>query len=126
MRDPLAHRGSRANLLGGRPDSALVRALSVETQVRADTPPAVRRRDERRRVGARSATRCSLYDASAGGVPPELHVYERGATASGLAAADPVLSQSGRGRRGVLRARGYRGAPDTAGDAGPGPGAASP
>ena len=37
----IAHRGSFANLLGPTPDPAILRTLSNETQVTADTPPTV-------------------------------------------------------------------------------------
>lgn len=39
LRDPLAHAGSRQNLLGPNPDPALVDALSNEKRVSLDTPP---------------------------------------------------------------------------------------
>src|SRR5689334_687969 len=39
LHDPLAHVGSRNNLLGNTPDSTLVDQLSNETQVTANTPP---------------------------------------------------------------------------------------
>ncbi len=40
MEDPYAHTGSRHNLLGEKPDPALVEALSNERQVTSATPPA--------------------------------------------------------------------------------------
>ncbi len=39
LEDPVAHAGSRANLLGENPPAELVRLLSVEKQVTAATPP---------------------------------------------------------------------------------------
>lgn len=39
MQDGLVHGGSRANLLGGMPSTALMERFSVERQVNADTPP---------------------------------------------------------------------------------------
>ena len=39
MQEPFVHLGSRANLLGERPDPALVRLLSSEQQVTSTTPP---------------------------------------------------------------------------------------
>src|SRR4051794_21408628 len=37
--EPWTHQGSRTNLLGDKPDPALARSLSSETQVTASTPP---------------------------------------------------------------------------------------
>jgi pectinesterase len=111
LADPLAHRRSRANLLGDRPDPALVRALSLETQVRASTPPAfvVASSDD---ASVPVGNALLLYQAlRQAGVPAELHVYERGRHGFGLAASDPVLSGWTTQAAAWLRARGFA-APD--------------
>lgn len=93
MMEPWAHRGSRENLLGEHPDSALVRSLSNERMVTPATPPTfiVTTSDD-----AVVPVRNSLlfYDAlRAAGVPAELHVFESGPHGFGLAPNDPVLSR---------------------------------
>jgi acetyl esterase/lipase len=92
MRDPFAHRGSRTRLLGERPDSALVRLLSSETQVTHDTPPTflIHSTDDRT-VPVENAL--LFYQAlRAADVPVEMHIFERGGHGFGLAAASPELS----------------------------------
>jgi len=92
MTEPLAHKGSRKNLLGDSPSASLVRLTSNETQVTHDTPPTfiVATTDD-----ATVPVQNSLmfYDAlRAAGVPAELHVFESGHHGFGLATADPILS----------------------------------
>jgi acetyl esterase/lipase len=92
MADPLAHRGSRTNLLGPNPTPELVRLLSNETQVSRRTPPTflIATRDDRT-VPIEHSLR--FYDALvADSVPVELHVFEAGRHGFGLAASDPALS----------------------------------
>lgn len=92
MRDPIAHGGSRKQLLGDKPDSALVHALSVDESVRANTPPMfLVASSEDKTVPVENTMR--LYNAlRLAKVPAELHVYERGRHGFGLAPGDPVLS----------------------------------
>lgn len=92
METPLTHAGSRRNLLGEQPDTALVRQLSLETQVRGDTPPTflVASTDDRAVPVENSL---QLYGAlRRARVPVELHVYESGPHGFGPAPADPVLA----------------------------------
>lgn len=84
----LPHEGTRRNLLGSRPSEADCAALSLETQVTAQTPPAFvwHTADD-----AAVSVEHSLGFATAlrrGGVPFELHVYEAGRHGLGLAAGD--------------------------------------
>jgi acetyl esterase/lipase len=92
MSEPLAHRGSRRNLLGDNPSDSVVRLMSNETQVTRDTPPTfiVATTDD-----ATVPVQNSLmfYDAlRSAGVSAELHVFESGHHGFGLAPGDPVLS----------------------------------
>jgi len=90
--DPLAHKGSRTNLLGATPDSAMVRRFSNETQVTAETPPTfiVTTTDDRTVPVQNSLL---FYDAlRAAKVPAELHVYETGPHGFGPDPADPILA----------------------------------
>ncbi|HET9800035.1 MAG TPA: alpha/beta hydrolase, partial [Gemmatimonadaceae bacterium] len=90
--DSVAHAGSRLNLLGNDPSPELVRLLSNETQVTAQTPPAflVHTFDDRTVPVQNSLL---FYDAlRRAGVAAELHVFDHGPHGFGLAPTDPVLS----------------------------------
>lgn len=72
------HAGSRANLLGPDPDSALEQLLSSELQVRADAPPAfIVHASDDRVVPVENALRYyrALQDK---GVFTEMHIYPSG------------------------------------------------
>jgi dipeptidyl aminopeptidase/acylaminoacyl peptidase len=90
--DPYTHNGSRQNLLGDNPDPALVRSLSNENQVTAQTPPTfLFHTDSDKDVPAENSVQFYLALRKAG-VPAELHIYEHGRHGVGLAPTDPVLS----------------------------------
>ncbi len=87
LHDPLAHVGSRENLLGTNPDSYLVDALSNEDRVSLDTPPAfiVHGVDDTVvPVGNALAYATAL---AAHRVPFELHALAHGQHGFGLGAA---------------------------------------
>jgi acetyl esterase/lipase len=89
---PYAHQGSRKYLLGAEPDPKLVRNLSNETQVTAETPPTfLFHTDGDKGVPAENSVLFYLALRKAG-VPAELHIYERGPHGVGLAQKDAVLS----------------------------------
>jgi acetyl esterase/lipase len=104
-----AHGGSKKNLLGDKPDAALVRSLSNETQVTEKTPPTFLMH-----TGGDSAVppenSVLFYMAlRKARVPAEMHIFEKGGHGYGLAPNDPVLA-TWRGRcedwlrvRGVLK-----------------------
>lgn len=78
MKAPLAHAGSRRNLIGERPSDALVDLLSVELQVRKDTPPAfIVHTAEDKSVPVENSL---LFYAALRreGVAVEMHLYELG------------------------------------------------
>jgi len=89
--DPLAHAGSRVNLLGKTPDPALVDLFSNETQVTAKTPPTfLFHTTEDKTVPVENSI--MFYSAlRKAGVPAEMHIYLKGAHGVGLAPFDPVL-----------------------------------
>jgi acetyl esterase/lipase len=92
LEPPYAHQGSRKNLLGAEPDPKLVRNLSNDTQVTAETPPTfLFHTDGDKGVPAENSVLFYLALRKAG-VPAELHIYERGPHGVGLAPKDPVLS----------------------------------
>jgi len=83
---PTMHRGSRNNLLGTEPDPKLVKALSNELQVTAQTPPVflVHSSDDHT-VPVQNSIDFYLACVEAG-VPAELHVYEKGGHGYGMRA----------------------------------------
>jgi len=85
----IAHAGSKKNLLGDRPDAALVELLSNEKQVTKNTPPCfVWHTWEDTVVKVEN----SLEFASAlqrAGVPFDLHIYQQGRHGIGLADKEP-------------------------------------
>lgn len=93
MRDSITHAGSRRNLIGEPPDSALQRQLSNETQVTRDTPQSfiVASTDDRAVPVENSLLFYAALRRAA--VPVELHVFEKGAHGFGLAPSNPVLAQ---------------------------------
>lgn len=89
MTDGVTHQGSKTNLLGDSPDEELVRQLSSELQVTAQTPPAFlwHTADD-----ASVPVENSLLFAAAlsrHGVPFDLHVYAHGIHGLGLADEEP-------------------------------------
>ena len=91
MRDSVAHRGSRTNLLGNEPSAELVKLLSHERQVTRETPPTfiVHSTDDKT-VPVENAL--LFYQAlRTAGVQSEMHVFEYGGHGFGLAPADAVL-----------------------------------
>lgn len=84
MSDPYVHAGSKLNLLGENPDSALVEYLSAELQVTTNTPPAFLMHTETDpKVPYQNST--MFADAMASNsVPHELHLYPTGGHGVGL------------------------------------------
>lgn len=91
LHDPLAHVGSRVNLLGNSPDPALVDQLSNESRVTAKTPPTfLFHTTEDKTVPVENSI--MFYSAlRKAGVPAEMHIYLKGAHGVGLAPFDPIL-----------------------------------
>ena len=86
------HKGSRTNLLGEKPDPALVENLSNDKQVTSQTPPTfLFHTDEDTGVPAENSIAFYLALRKAG-VPAEIHIYQRGKHGVGLAGADPILA----------------------------------
>lgn len=104
--EPFAHAGSRRNLLGTDPDPVLVKSLSNETQVTAETPPTFLMHTSGD-TGVPPENSVAFYLAlRKAGVPAELHIYERGRHGLGLAPADPALSSWPQRAESWLRVRG--------------------
>jgi acetyl esterase/lipase len=86
-----SHKGSARNLLGDNPDPELLKALSNDTQVTAETPPTFLFHTGED-TGVPVQNSLAFYQACVShGVPAELHVYQNGPHGVGLAAGDPVV-----------------------------------
>ncbi len=106
LHDPLAHVGSRVNLLGDSPDPALVDNLSNESQVTAQTPPTfLFHTANDRAVPVENSVNFFLALRKAG-VPAEMHIYENGPHGVGLAPTDATLSSWPARLEAWLRGRG--------------------
>ena len=82
--DELAHRGSRANLLGESPTSAQIQDYSADRQVTAQTPPTflVHAQDDKS-VPVQNSL--AFYEAcTRHGVAAEMHLYPRGGHGFGM------------------------------------------
>jgi acetyl esterase/lipase len=91
LEDPYAHVGSRLNLLGEKPDPALIEFLSNERQVTTQTPPTfLFHTTEDKTVPVENSVFFYLALRKAG-VPAEMHIYLEGHHGVGLAQNDPVL-----------------------------------
>ncbi len=91
MEPPLAHMGSRRNLLGANPDPNLVKSLSNQNRVRPDTPPCFilhTAADAAVPVGNAIVFYQACIDKK---VPAELHIFQDGPHGVGLAKGDPIL-----------------------------------
>jgi acetyl esterase/lipase len=102
------HAGSRNNLIGTNPDSALVEALSNETRVTSQTPPAfLIHADDDKAVPPEN----SIFFFTAmrkAGVPVEMHIYKEGGHGFGMGRNKSVASQTWHLRCGDwLRANGW-------------------
>lgn len=87
-----AHAGSRANLLGKTPDPKLVAALSTNTKVSAETPPAfLVHTSEDKAVPPENSVLFYLACRSFK-VPAELHIYEHGRHGLGLGPKEMAFS----------------------------------
>jgi len=91
MEAPYVHLGSRDNLLGEKPNPALVFSLSNQTQVTSETPPAfLFHTSDDDVVPVQNSVEFYLALRKAG-VPAEMHIYLHGRHGVGLAQNDPEL-----------------------------------
>jgi acetyl esterase/lipase len=100
------HKGSRENLLGKSPDPKLVRSLSNEAQVTAQTPPTfIFQTSEDTGVPAENCVAFYLALHKAG-VPAEMHIFQSGRHGVGLAKDVPGTNKWPELCRNWLEARG--------------------
>lgn len=93
MDDAVTHGGSKKNLLGEKPDPALVRSLSNDQAVTGETPPVFLFHTAEDTAVVPENSLLFYAACRRAGVPAELHVFERGRHGVGLAQDDPVLSE---------------------------------
>ncbi len=86
------HRGSRRNLLGDNPSTALQNSLSNETQVSEQTPPTFLVHTTSDRVVPAENSVLFYLALRRSKVLAELHVFEEGPHGFGLGKSDPILS----------------------------------
>lgn len=92
MLEPYVHMGSRRNLLGDHPDPELLKSLSNELQVTAETPPTFLFATDSDDVVPVENSVLFYQALRKNDVPAELHIFERGPHGVGLAQKDPALS----------------------------------
>jgi enterochelin esterase family protein len=90
--EPTTHGGSRHNLLGPDFDPKLALELSNEKQVTAQTPPTFLFHTDADKGVVPENSVLFYLALRRGGVPAELHIYEKGAHGVGLAPKDAILS----------------------------------
>lgn len=91
LEEPYAHLGSLHALLGEKPDPALVRSLSNETQVTPHTPPTFLFHTTEDQVVPVQNSVFFYLALRRAGVPAEMHLYLQGKHGVGLAQNNPVL-----------------------------------
>jgi acetyl esterase/lipase len=91
MLDPYAHLGSRRNLLGDKPDPALVQLLSNELHVTSNTPPTFLFHTTEDQVVPVENSILYYLALRKAGVSVEMHIYQQGKHGVGLAPTDPIL-----------------------------------
>ena len=107
LQPPFGHEGSRRNLLGPSPAGSLVEGLSLDRQVRPDSPPAfLVHTAEDASVPAENSI--LFYQAlRRAKVPAELHLYEKGPHGFGLAKGLGSTSEWPKRLEEWLRAHGW-------------------
>lgn len=104
--EPYVHKGSRTALLGDNPDPALVKLMSSELQVTAQTPPVFLIHTSEDKVVPPENSVLFYLALRKAGVPVEMHIYEKGPHGFGLGWADAILSSWPARLQDWLRVRG--------------------
>ncbi|GAA5522128.1 alpha/beta hydrolase fold domain-containing protein [Aliifodinibius salicampi] len=92
MTDEITHQGSRNNLLGENPNSALVDSLSSEKQVSSNTPPTFLIHTSNDGAVPVENSLVFYQALKKVGVPAEMHIFEEGPHGFGLGEDHPLLS----------------------------------
>lgn len=93
LRPPFAHMGSRHNLLGDKPDEALVTSLCNDEQVTDKTPPTFLFHTTEDTAVPPENSLLFYRALRKNKVPCELHIYEKGPHGIGLAVGRGAASQ---------------------------------
>jgi acetyl esterase/lipase len=102
------HQGSKTNLLGEKPDPALVQKLSTDTQVTAKTPPTfLFHTYADTTVPVENSVHYFLALRKAG-VPAELHIFKDGPHGVGMPMQDAALAEWPKVLANWLRASGFQ------------------
>ena len=102
-----AHQGSKTMLLGEKPDPALVRSLSTDTQVSADTPPTfLFHTNADSTVPVENSIHYFLALRKAQ-VSAEMHIFKDGPHGVGMPMQDPALGEWPKVLANWLRASGF-------------------
>lgn len=92
MTEETTHQGSRNNLLGENPNSALVDSLSTEKQVSSNTPPTFLIHTSNDGAVPVENSLVFYQALKKVGVPAEMHIFEEGPHGFGLGEDNPLLS----------------------------------
>jgi acetyl esterase/lipase len=84
MKDPVAHAGSRKNLLGEQPTAEQLRLLSVEEQVTAATPPTLLIHTQEDQSVPIENSILFHQALTRAGVPAEMYLFEKGSHGMGM------------------------------------------
>jgi acetyl esterase/lipase len=87
-----AYANSGRNLLGEAPPAALLRSLSAETRVSAQTPPTFLFHTTADALVPPENSLAFYAALRRANVPAEMHIFERGAHGVGMGLSDPALS----------------------------------
>ncbi|QGJ70412.1 Acetylxylan esterase [Planctomycetales bacterium 10988] len=90
--DNVTHGGSKRNLLGKNPSEELIKKMSSELQVNADTPPTFLFHTTTDAAVPVQNSLLFFMALQEAGVSSELHAYQEGKHGVGLAPEDPILS----------------------------------
>lgn len=105
--EPWTHEGTKVGLLGPDPDPGLVRQLSSETQVTAQTPPTFLYHTTTDKLVPVEHSLAYYQALRKAGVPAELHVFGHGPHGTGMGTKDPALAEWPKLLAHWLRGRGF-------------------
>lgn len=93
LSEPWTHQGSRTMLLGDKPDNALLRRLSTDTLVTAQTPPTFLFHTNADTAVPVENSIFYFLALRKAGVPAEMHIFKDGAHGVGMPMNDTILSE---------------------------------
>ena len=93
LSEPWTHQGSRTMLLGDKPDNALLRRVSTDTQVTAQTPPTFLFHTNADTAVPVENSIFYFLALRKAGVPAEMHIFKDGAHGAGMPMNDTALSE---------------------------------